>query len=129
MVMPQPAKAASVLLVEDEALISEFIAEELSAHGFTVHAVPNAADALDYMNAGAQVDILFTDVDLPGGMDGSELAAHARKLRPDLPVVYASGRYSPSSLAPPVPRSVFLRKPYDPDDVCRLIDRLTVHSH
>jgi len=72
MVMPQPAKAASVLLVEDEALISEFIAEELSAHGFTVHAVPNAADALDYMNAGAQVDILFTDVDLPGGGDDAD---------------------------------------------------------
>src|SRR6185437_20143 len=96
MTMPQPDKAASVLLVEDELLISVFIAEELSAHGFAVHAVSNAMAALNYMNAGSQVDILFTDIDLPGGMDGSELAKQARKLRPDLPIVYASGRYSPS---------------------------------
>ena len=129
MTMPHSAKTASVLLVEDEALISEFIAEELSAHGFTVHAVPDALAALKYLSAGSPVDILFTDIDLPGGMDGAELAKRARGMRPELPIVYASGRYSPSALAPFVPRSVFLRKPYDPDDVCRLIDRLTMHLH
>ncbi|HET7848044.1 MAG TPA: response regulator [Pseudolabrys sp.] len=122
-------RTASVLVVEDEAAISEFIAEELSAHGFAVHAVGNAADALSYLNEGEPVDVLFTDIDLPGGMDGSELAERARGLRPELPIVYASGRYSPSALAPLVPRSVFLRKPYDADDLCRLIDRLTLHLH
>ncbi|HEU4660788.1 MAG TPA: response regulator [Pseudolabrys sp.] len=122
-------RATSVLLVEDEALISEFIAEELTAHGFEVHEASNAAKALDVLNDGTHIDILFTDIDLPGGMDGSELAERARGMRPELPIVYASGRYSPSAVAPLVPRSVFLRKPYDPDDLCRLIDRLTLHMH
>ncbi|MGE5535049.1 MAG: response regulator [Acidobacteriota bacterium] len=122
-------RATSVLLVEDEALISEFIAEELTAHGFEVHEASNAAKALDVLNDGTHIDILFTDIDLPGGMDGSELAERARGMRPELPIVYASGPYSPSAVAPLVPRSVFLRKPYDPDDLCRLIDRLTLHMH
>ncbi|MGB7259023.1 MAG: response regulator [Pseudolabrys sp.] len=120
-------KAASVLLVEDEALISEYVSEELSEHGFSVHAVANAEAALNYLNGGSPVDILFTDIDLPGGMDGSELAARARGMRPDLPIVYASGRYSPSALAPLVPRSVFLRKPYNAAEVCTLLDRLAAN--
>jgi hypothetical protein len=48
-------------------------------------------------------------------------------MRPDLPIVYASGRYSPSALAPLVPRSVFLRKPYNAAEVCTLLDRLAAN--
>ncbi|HEX5507990.1 MAG TPA: response regulator [Pseudolabrys sp.] len=129
MAIDQANKATSVLVVEDEALISEFIVEELTAHGFEVYAAQDAAKALNFLNDGTHVDILLTDIDLPGEMDGSQLAERARGMRPELPIVYASGRYSPSALAPLVPRSVFLRKPYDPDDLCRLIDRLTLHLH
>jgi DNA-binding LytR/AlgR family response regulator len=61
-------------------------------------------------------------------MDGSVLAQEARAYRPDLPVVYCSGRYSPSALAPPVSRSIFLKKPYNPEDLCRLLERLTADT-
>ena len=123
--MARAAAPVSVLLVEDEVLISNLVADELSEHGFSVHEVTTAAEALRYINGGGDVDVLFTDVNLPGGMDGTELAVRVRAMRPELPIVYASGRYSAGGLGPMVSRSVFLPKPYRPADVCTLLVRLT----
>src|SRR6202158_6540450 len=118
-------RRACVLGVEDEVLISNLIAEVLVDSGFAVHAVANAEEALAYVESHGEVDVLFTDINLPGGMDGSMLAERVRAQRPELPIVYCSGRYSPSALSPPVPRSIFVKKPYDPPDLCRLLERLT----
>lgn len=115
----------SVLVVEDEVLISNLVADALSASGFLVHEVTTADEALEYMDSGAAIDVLSTDINLPGGMNGAELAARAREMRPEMPIVYASGRYKLSEIAPLVPRSLFMAKPYDPDDVCALLTRLT----
>ena len=115
----------SVLLVEDEVLISNLVADCLTASGFIVHEVTTADEALRYIDSGANIDVLFTDVNLPGGMDGAELATRARELRPEMPIVYASGRFKLSDIAPLVPRSLFMSKPYDPADVCALLTRLT----
>jgi CheY-like chemotaxis protein len=123
------ARRTSVLLVEDEILFSRLIAEVLSESGFAVHAVEGGEEALRYLESGADVDVLFTDINLAGCMDGSMLAREVRAQRPELPIVYCSGRYSPSALAPPVPRSIFMKKPYDPADLCRLLGRLTSTSH
>jgi CheY-like chemotaxis protein len=120
-----PTRRASVLVVEDEIFISNLVAEVLSEGGFAVHAVAAGEEALRYLESGADVDVLFTDINLLGPMDGATLAREARAQRPELPVVYCSGRYSPSALAPPVPRSVFVKKPYDLTDLCRLLERLT----
>jgi len=120
--------APTVLLVEDEVLISNLVAASLSEHGFNVHETTTADEALRYMHAGGDVDVLFTDVNLPGSMDGAELALRARELRPDLPIVYASGRYQPTDIGALVPRSVFVSKPYDPDDIGMLLSRFTERS-
>ena len=72
------ARRTSVLLVEDEALISDLIAEVLSEGGFSVHAVAAGEDALLYLESGADVDVLFTDINLLGPMDGATLAREAR---------------------------------------------------
>jgi CheY-like chemotaxis protein len=109
-----------VLLVEDEFLISEMVAESLSGQGFSVRAVANGLDALKHL-ASAPVDILFTDISLPGGMDGTTLARKARELLPDLPVVYASGGLRMFDLPSRVPHSIFVAKPYDPDVVGRVL--------
>jgi CheY-like chemotaxis protein len=122
-------RRTSVLVVEDEILISELITAALNEHGFQVHAVTAAEDALRYLESGAEVDVLFTDINLLGRMDGSELAQQARAKRPELPIVYCSGRYSPSALAPPVSRSMFIKKPYSPEDLCRLLERMTADTH
>ena len=108
-----------VLMVEDEILISEWVAETLEELGFAVHCAANAADALRYL-ASAPVDVLFTDINLPGGMDGTALARRARELSPGLSVVYASARVMLDAKSR-VPDSVFVPKPYVPALVGRLI--------
>jgi CheY-like chemotaxis protein len=127
--MGRTATPVSVLLVEDEVLISALVADTLSEYGFAVHEVTTADEALRYIEAGGAVDVLFTDINLPGTIDGRELAARVRARRPELPIVYASGRYEASDMGRLVSRSVFMTKPYNPEDVCTLLMRLTETAH
>ena len=122
-------RRTNVLMVEDEPLITELITEVLSENGFAVHAVADGETALRYLDDGPEVDVLFTDINLEGRMDGATLAKQVRDRRPDLPIVYCSGRYSPSALAPMMSRSIFLKKPYNPADLCTLLTRLTSTEH
>ena len=123
--MRRTAAAISVLLVEDEVMISNLVADCLSESGFLVHEVATADEALRFIKSGANVDVLFADINLPGGMNGAELAERVRELRPEMPIVYVSGRYKISEISPLVPRSLFVAKPYDPNDICALLTRLT----
>jgi CheY-like chemotaxis protein len=118
------AEPIHVLFVEDELLISEWVAQSLSDQGFAVQTVTNAADALRHL-AQVQVDVLFTDINLPGGMDGAALARRAREIRPDLPVVYASARATLLRLDARVPGSIVVPKPYEPALIGRLLAAAT----
>jgi CheY-like chemotaxis protein len=109
-----------ILLVEDEFLIAEWVAESLSEQGFAVHAASNARDALQHL-AAAPVDILFTDINLADGMDGATLARRARAMLPELPVIYASAQVTGVGPQQRVPGGLFVRKPYEPEAVGRLI--------
>jgi CheY-like chemotaxis protein len=112
-----------VLVVEDEFFIAEWVAESLSDLGFAVEIVSNARDALQRL-ASAAVDVLFTDINLPGGMDGTALARQARQLFPGLPVIYASARVPMLEPEARVRGGVFVRKPYEPEMVGRLISEV-----
>jgi DNA-binding response OmpR family regulator len=114
----------NVLLVEDEPLICDMVAEALKEQGFAVVAVANADAALQLVMAGRPIDILFTDVNLPGGMDGEALAQRVRELIPDLPVIYTSGRRSLIDQLSPVEGAVFVPKPYNPYEIGRLLHYL-----
>ena len=122
-----PQRPISVLVVEDELLIAKLVAEVLSERGFAVHAVVDGEEALRHVESGAAVDVLFTDIELPGRMNGAALAQQVHVRRPELPVVYCSGQYPASAVA--VPRSTFLSKPYDPVDLCDLLARVTSRMH
>ena len=113
-------KKIHVLLVEDEIMISEWVAQSLSEQGFAVQTAANAADALDHL-AADEVDVLLTDINLPGGMDGVTLARRARELRPNIPVVYASARATMLSPDARVPGAIILPKPYEPALLGRLL--------
>ena len=115
-----------VLLVEDEPLISELAVEALEEQGFVVEVVSNAFDALRRLASGRTIDILFTDINLPGGMTGAELARKARALKPELPVVYASGRYRGDDLDGLVPHAAFLPKPYDQRKLAHVLEQIAV---
>jgi CheY-like chemotaxis protein len=114
------AERIRVLVVEDEFFIAEWVAESLSDLGFAVEIASNARDALRRLES-ASVDVLFTDINLPGGMDGAALARHARLLVPGLPVIYASARVAAIEPEARVRGAVFVRKPYEPEMVGRLI--------
>jgi len=109
-----------ILVVEDEFLIAEWLAEALGDQGFEVQTASNAVDALPHL-VSSTVDVLFTDVNLPGNMDGTALARCARELLPRLPVIYASARVA--ALAPEVcvPGAVFVPKPYRAEVLGELI--------
>ena len=116
-----------VLLVEDEFLISEWVAQALSEQGFAVQTAANASDALGHL-ASDQVDILFTDINLPGGMDGAALARRAREMLPNLPVVYASARATMLAPDARVPGAIIVPKPYQPAVVGRLLSAAFRHA-
>lgn len=114
------AKRIRILFVEDEFFIREWIAQSLAEQGYAVDSVTNAADALSHIRR-APIDVLLTDINLPGGMDGTALARRARELRPDLAVIYASARAATLNYEARVPGSVVLPKPYEPAVLGRLV--------
>ena len=109
-----------VLVVEDEILINEWVTQSLAEQGFTVQSVTNAADALGHLTSDP-VDVLFTDINLPGKMDGAALARRARELLPNLSVVYASSRATMLAPDARVPGAIIVPKPYRPELVGRLL--------
>lgn len=116
--------AISVLLVEDEALVSMLVSDWLSELGCVVHEVASADEALDYINGGGAVDVLLTDINLIGRMTGAELAQKARALKPELPVVYASGRYRGDDIEGLVPHSAFMPKPFDQRKLQHVLEQI-----
>jgi CheY-like chemotaxis protein len=115
---------ACVLLVEDEGLIAEMISIALEDRGYGVSVSGTAEDALERLAAGEAFDLLFTDINLPGEMDGAALAVRARELRPDLPVIFASGRWGLLERLQAVPHSAILPKPYSVSRACEAVEQL-----
>lgn len=109
-----------VLFVEDEFFIREWIAQSLSEQGFAVDSVTNAVDALLHITR-TPIDVLLTDINLPGGMDGTALARRVRELHPDVTVIYASARAAMLRQEARVPGSLVLPKPYEPAVLGRLV--------
>lgn len=84
------ANVKTILLVEDDDVVRELTAEVLGEFGYRVYALRDGPSALDLLRSEHQVDLLMSDIGLPG-MDGRELVAAARQLHPTLPVLFASG--------------------------------------
>ena len=104
------APVPTILFVEDEPLLRLVIGDELRDSGFEVLEAGDAGTALDLVRERPGIDLLFTDIRMPGTMNGWDLAEQARALRPSLPVIYATG-YSDETIRT-VPRSCFFKKPY-----------------
>jgi CheY-like chemotaxis protein len=104
------ARRGTVLVVDDDELVSLVVTEVLEWAGFDVQKASSGDEALSLMDALTTFDVLLTDIRMPGKTDGWTLAERAREQHPDLAVIYLSA-YSPD---PPraVTGSIFLRKPY-----------------
>ena len=83
--------AESILVVEDDDALRVYGVEVLSDLGYSVLAASNAAVALEIIDRGHPIDVLFTDVVMPGGMNGRQLADEAKRRRPGLKVLFTTG--------------------------------------
>ena len=104
--------AGSVLVVEDNSEVADIATALLNELGYRVTRVGGALAALDLLRKGERFDLVFSDVVMPGGLNGVDLAHAIRKDYPDLPVVLTTGYFN--ALDKPLPRGLpVLRKPYD----------------
>ena len=110
----RPAKEGEVVLVvEDEPSVLEMAVESLGELGYTTCAASDGEAALVWLRGPGRIDVLFSDVAMPGGISGVELALLARRLRPGLKVLLTSGYAAGAGEAAPPPDVPLLTKPYD----------------
>ncbi|MGI9489401.1 MAG: response regulator, partial [Geminicoccaceae bacterium] len=124
--VPTPAfdrPGEQILLVEDQPAVRRLAKRILIRQGYDVLEAPDGKSALRILADHAHIDLLFTDVVLPGGMSGVELAARAGADRPGLKVLYTSG-YAPERILDDLGQdrdSSLVRKPFDTDDLVRSV--------
>ncbi len=113
-----------ILIVEDEFLIRLTLSEVLSDEGYEVLEAETGDDALEILTDIPEISVLLTDIQLPGKLDGRALVAHARQTRPDLPVIFMTGR--PDTIAGQLSHAneMFVAKPYLPSEICRAVKRM-----
>jgi two-component system, response regulator PdtaR len=114
----------TVLVVEDEALLRMNTVDELYDQGLDVMEAANAREAIAIFKSGKRFECLFTDVDMPGDIDGLELAALVKSAWPPIDIIVTSGHRDVTQADLP-PCGVFVGKPYSTDAVADLIRRLT----
>lgn len=118
---PTTQSARIILLVEDEVVIRMAIADALREQSYLVVEAANADEALDMVEAGIHPDVLFTDVRMPGAIDGLELAQRLKPRFPGLVVMVASGHAAPQEATSRAFK--FFSKPYDINAVVDAIGR------
>jgi CheY-like chemotaxis protein len=109
-----PRGHETILVAEDDPFVRSSVIRRIESLGYGVVAAVNGNDALLKLRANPDVDLLFTDIVMPGGMSGWDLADLARQIRPGLPVVFSSG-YALEMLAQQgrvSAKSIILIKPY-----------------
>jgi two-component system, response regulator PdtaR len=112
-----------VLVVEDEAFIRMAIADHLTDLGYKVLEASNADLAIDILAHNLEIRLVFTDVDMPGAMDGLKLAAAVRKRWPPVKIIVTSGHREVAVADLPV-EARFMPKPYSPDDVAAAFEQM-----
>ena len=112
-----------VLVVEDDALVRRYVITQIQCMGYTSLQASNAAEALDVIGKAAAIDLLFTDVIMPGSMNGRQLVDEALKRRPSLKTLYTSG-YTENAIVHHGRLDsgvLLLAKPYRQADLARMI--------
>lgn len=120
--MPSPARPA-VLIVEDEPLLRIMAAEMVEEAGFEPVEAADAAEAIGLLEQRPDIRIVFTDIDLPHGIDGMALARAIRERWPPIELILTSGHFAAGELVLPA-RGLFFAKPYRQDEVIAAMRRM-----
>jgi two-component system, response regulator PdtaR len=112
-----------VMLVEDELVLLMLMRDELEAAGYVVHEAANALAAFEAMQRQPQIGLVVTDVRMPGSGDGRALAHYIRTIKPNIPIIIASGTEVPPAELPSEGVHVMM-KPVDMDAFVRMVQWL-----
>jgi two-component system, response regulator PdtaR len=104
----------AVLVVEGEILIRELVAEELEEAGYSVIVANNADRAIAILEARQDIHLIFTDIDMPGSIDGLKMAAAVRDRWPPVHIIITSGKVRPLEIPA---NALFIPKPYVGENV------------
>ena len=122
---PVPAPPPTILVVEDDVLVRSVVAAYLRECGFDVVEANSADEAIRVLQAGGAIDIVFSDIQMPGSMDGFGLAQWVRRERPGLKVILTSGAARTAKEAGDLcEHGPILAKPYDHAELERHIRSL-----
>ncbi|MCK6451135.1 MAG: PAS domain S-box protein [Alphaproteobacteria bacterium] len=116
----------TVLVVEDDGMVRAYALRQLQSLGYRVIEACNGSDALERLRETGRVDLLFTDVVMPGGLNGRQLAAEVRRILPDVKVLYTSG-YTENAIVHQGrldPGVELLNKPYRRADLARKLRKV-----
>lgn len=122
--MTQP-QSPKILVVDDEPDWCELITLELGSRGYKIVSARHATEGLLYLRRGA-FDLLITDVQMPGDMDGIDLVEIYRKEDPALKAIFITGHALEEKLSNALqdPKNLCLRKPFDMEELTRSIQSL-----
>ena len=115
--------AGRVLVVEDEALVRLSAREGIEAAGFKVYEAYNADEAIRLLEAHPDIELIFTDVDMPGSMDGLKLAHYVRGRWPPVKIIVTSGHVKVTEESLPA-GALFLPKPYEPAEITHRVRQM-----
>ena len=109
-----------VLIVEDEAMVRMVAADALAARGIVAWEAGDAEEALDALDEHPSISLLFTDVNMPGDMNGIDLARRVNEVRPDIELIITSGATIIADDDLP-DHGTFLGKPYPMDRLVQIV--------
>lgn len=116
-----------VLVVEDEPLLRMAAVDMVESAGFLALEAADAVHAVEILESRPDIRIVFTDIDMPQGMDGMELAACIRNRWPPIEIIITSGKIDGHTLQLP-DRGVYFAKPYRERDVVATMRRMASHA-
>jgi two-component system, response regulator PdtaR len=122
--MEEPGRpSAAVLIVEDEPLIRMGAVDLIENAGFEVYEAGSADAAIALLELHKEIRLIFTDVDMPGSMDGLKLAHYVRGRWPPVKIIVTSGHIKVTEESLPA-GAIFLPKPYDPTEIAHKVREL-----
>lgn len=120
--MPGRAFRATILLVEDEAILRNLLSETLNEEGFYVETAETADAAWRSIDEGLDFHMLLTDVRMPGELDGLDLATRAKERSPQLPIIVMSGYVGEKNMHKDL--GTFIAKPFTRERMMQVVGSL-----